>query len=283
MNIRCRSYLFLLIFFFFLSTPAYSGYAGTKAHPIPCKIKHPSDAKVEWKCRRLRKGEKLEDLFGDRWVDLLRFNRVDRRHAYIGYYLKVPKLLEDIADFTPMPKEYPPAREEPKFILVDLSEQFLGAYEYGRLIFSGPIATGEKENLTPNGEFRISAIDRNHKSSLYTIEDTDKPYPMTYGLMFHITKSGVTYWIHGRDLPGYPASHGCIGLYDEVMQKEYYGFPKDPVLEDAKRLYEWVINSNQNDGRYHNLKDGPRVIIIGQAPGTRAPSGVKSQTPYRHG
>ncbi len=28
------------------------------------------------------------------------------------------------------------------------------------------------------------------------------------------------FWIHGCDLPGYPASHGCVGLYDEEMQKK---------------------------------------------------------------
>ena len=44
--------------------------------------------------------------------------------------------------------------------------------------------------------------------------------------------------IHGRDLPGYPASHGCIGLYDEPMQKEQYGVPGDPELNDAKRRFE---------------------------------------------
>lgn len=251
--------------------PDYSGSETDKVRPIPCKIKHPSDTKVEWKCRHLKKGEKLEELFGSRWVDLLRFNRIDRRHAYIETYLKVPKRLDDIADLTPMPKEYPSAKKDSKFILIDLSEQFLGAYEYGSLVFSSPITTGEDENETPNGEFRITAFDRNHESSLYTIEDTDKPYPMNYGLMFHVTRSGVTYWLHGRDLPGYPASHGCIGLYDEEMQKKYYGFPKDPILEDARRLYEWVINPNPDNGRYRILKDGPKVLIISQTPGIQTP------------
>lgn len=46
-----------------------------------------------------------------------------------GANLKVPLRLEDIIDFTPMPKEYPAAENDERFILVDLSEQFLGAYE----------------------------------------------------------------------------------------------------------------------------------------------------------
>jgi hypothetical protein len=246
----------------------YSGTADAKIVPSLCKINHPSDARVEWECKRLGKGETLESLFNNRWIDVVRFNRVDRRHVYPGIYIKVPKRLEDIKNFTPMPQFYQPAESEAKFILVNLSEQFLGAYEYGRLVFSTPIATGEKENKTPNGEFRITAFDSRRKSSLYFVEKTNKPYPMHYGLRFLISKKGIAFWIHGRDLPGYPASHGCIGLYDEQMQKKYYGNPKYPVLEDAKILFEWVISSLVDDGKIHFLEEGPIILIIGNAPGT---------------
>jgi hypothetical protein len=231
-------------------------------------MSHPSDAGVDWECHRLRSGETLERLFGDRWKDVARFNRIDRRHAYPGNFLKVPKRLEDIADFTPMPREYPSASSEAKFILVDLSEQFLGAYEFGRLVFSSPIATGEKGNETPTGDFNITATSRVHRSSLYMIENTEVPYPMNYALRFYINKQGVAFWIHGRDLPGYPASHGCIGLTDETMQKKYYHVPKNPVLEDARTLYEWARGSPPDSEGFQIVKDGPRVLIIGHAPGT---------------
>jgi hypothetical protein len=229
-------------------------------------IHHPSDDNIEFQCYRMKKGETLEKLFGDRWIDLARFNRVDRRHVYQGIFIKVPKNLAAIRDFSPMPKFYQPAEKEKKFLLVDLSEQFLGAYEFGHLIFSTPIATGEKGNETPNGEFRISAIDRRHISSLYFVEKTKRPYPMHYGLRFHISKRGVAFWIHSRDLPGYPASHGCIGLYDEEMQKKYYGYPKTPVLEDARTFFEWVISPAEDNGKFQVIKDGPRIVITGQAP-----------------
>jgi hypothetical protein len=39
-------------------------------------------------------------------------------------------------------------------------------------------------------------------------------------------------------VPDYPNSHGCIGLYDKPRQKEQNGVPKDPELNDAKRLFE---------------------------------------------
>jgi len=253
----------------------YSGTAEAKIVPSLCKINHPSDVQLVWECRRLQKGETLESLFNARWIDVVRFNRVDRRHVYPGIYIKVPKRLEDIKNFTPMPQYYQPAESEAKFILVNLSEQFLGAYEYGRLIFSTPIATGEKGNETPNGEFRITAFDSQRKSSLYFVEKTNKPYPMHYGLRFHISKKGIAFWIHGRDLPGYPASHGCIGLYDEQMQKKYYGNPKNPVLEDAKILFEWVNSSLVDDGKIHFLEEGLKMVIIGNGPGTAPRNGIE--------
>jgi hypothetical protein len=232
----------------------------------------------------VRARETLETLFGSRWVDVARFNRIDRRHAYPGIFLKVPKRLEDIAAFTPMPQEYPLAASEAKFILIDLAEQFLGAYEYGRLAFSAPIAAGEKGNETPAGEFAITAAHRHHHSSRYTIEKTNIPYPMNYALRFHISKKGVAFWIHGRDIPGYPASHGCIGLYDEPMQKKYYGHPREPILEDARTLYNWVLAPLPEDEKYRILDNGPRMQIVGRAPlplrgSTRARSGVKP-TPH---
>jgi hypothetical protein len=224
---------------------------------------------IEWECRTLRAGESLEKLFGERWVDVARFNRIDRRHARPGVSLKVPRRVEDLAAFQPLPSYYPEAEQDERFVLIDLSEQFLGAYEYGALRFAVPIASGAGPNEPPTGWFRVTAAHRAHRSSLYTVEGTDRPYPMNYALRFHVNRDGVSYWIHGRDLPGYPASHGCIGLYDEPMQKEQYGVPNDPELNDAKRLFEWVLGGEPADDKVIRLPRGPRVHIIGQAPGHR--------------
>jgi len=110
----------------------------SKKHPAPCQIAYPSDAAIEWDCRTLRSGESLEKLFGERWIDVARFNRIDRRHARSGTSLKVPKHLEELASFTPLPLEYPPAESESQFILIDLAEQFLGAYEYAPYALPSP-------------------------------------------------------------------------------------------------------------------------------------------------
>ena len=245
--------------------------ATVSAEPVPdtCRIHYPSDARIPWTCLRIRRQTDVKQLFGTHWRGVLRFNRIDRRHIYPGVRLKVPKELAEVADFTPLPRTYAPAAGIPKFILVDLTEQFLGAYDNGKLAMSFPITSGDNavaERRTPVGTFHITAYDRLHVSSLYDLADTNKPYPMHYALRFLITLSGVAVWIHGRDVPGYAASHGCVGLYDEQMQKTYYGTPRDPILEDARTLYEWAIAPHPDDGRFHTLSDGPTVEIIGQAP-----------------
>jgi len=237
-----------------------------KKHRGPCEIAYPSDATVEWDCRALRSGESLETLFGEHWIEVARFNRIDRRHARPGLSIKVPRRLDDLAQFTPLPLFYPPGELEEQFILIDLSEQYLGAYEYGALRFMTPIASGDGLNETPAGKFRLTAAHRQHLSSLYSIEGTDRPYPMNYALRFHVNREGVSYWIHGRDMPGYPVSHGCIGLYDETMQQEQYGVPKEPELSAAQKLFDWVLGSEPDDVRMIPLPHGPHVHIIGQAP-----------------
>ena len=248
----------------FLSVSAQAD--SPKKHRGLCEVHHPSDAMVEWDCRTMRAGESLEALFGENWIDVARFNRIDRRHARPGLSIKVPRRLEELVAFNPLPSLDQAAEQDEKFILIDLEEQFLGAYEFGALRFATPIASGEKPNETPIGKFRLTAAYRQHQSSLYMIEGTDRPYPMHYALRFHVNREGVSYWIHGRDMPGYPASHGCIDLYDESMQKEQNGTPKEPELSDAQRLFVWVLGSESDDDRVIPLPRGPRVHIIGQAP-----------------
>jgi L,D-transpeptidase catalytic domain len=238
----------------------------------PCALRHPSDARLTWRCRVIGRGETVERLFGDRWSDVLRFNRIDRRHAVAGVPLKVPRRLEDVRAFTPMPANYPPAGAAAKFVLVDLDEQFLGAYEHGRLVFSSPVSAGGKDHPTPAGDFMITAAHRHHSSSLYSIEGTDIPYPMGWALRFYVERDGVSFWLHGRDIPGYPASHGCIGLYDEWMQQSYFALPAQPMLDDARRLYEWVVGAGADDAQFRSVA-GPRLRIV------RGPSATRTTSP----
>lgn len=259
---------------------ASEGTAAVKLKSL-CGVRFPGDAPIEWDCVKLTSKDTPQKLFGEYWQDVLRFNRMDRRHFYGGMSIKVPRRLEEVKGFSPLPRFYPEAEADEKFILVDQAEMFLGAYEYGKLVFSTPAAVGVEGHRAPNGEFRIDAIDRRHTSNMYTMEEIGRRYPMHYGLRFFQDKSIPTtpsYYIHGRDVPGYPASHGCIGLYDEEMQIEYYSAYdrkvygrdyhelKPPLLEGIKVLYRWVVGSHDDSGKFHKIDYGPRVKIIGTPP-----------------
>ncbi len=133
-----------------------------KKHHSPCDIRYPSDATIEWKCWTLRAGETLETLFGERWSSVARFNRIDRRHVHAGVSIKIPKQIEDVEYFAPLPLLYLAVEQDRRFILINLSEQFLGAYEYGVLRFAVPIVSGNGQDETPTGEFRALIYHTHH-------------------------------------------------------------------------------------------------------------------------
>lgn len=193
----------------------------------------PTVSTVPYRTIKLRKGDTLYKLFKQDWKLVARFNQIDERHLIGGRTLKVPRKLEMLKNWTPLPKEYLSAKNRSKYILVILEEQFLGAYENGKLIFDMPISSGRpKEKCdapngdcsTPVGKFRILGGDWDHISSLYDDPDGN-PYPMPWAIRFYVSKSGIQYWIHGGDLPDYPASHGCIRV----------------TKKDALKLFRWLF------------------------------------------
>lgn len=221
-----------------------------------------NSCEIDWTYYSIDKKQKLEEVFRDSWINILRFNRLDRKHLWPGRKIKIPRNLTDIERYTPLPSCYKPAESYGKYVLVSLENQFLGCYESGRLVFSFPISSGKQPHETPVGSFKVLERHRDHLSSKYKIKELDVPYPMHWGVKFHTSREGEGFWIHGRDLPGYPDSHGCIGLYDEEMQKQYYGHPKNPRLDDAKRFYLWLFPGTENDKRYIIISNGPPVEIV---------------------
>lgn len=234
------------------------------------RIEYPSQKGMRWHPRFVGPHETLESLYGNDWVWVARFNRVDRRHVYPGMTIKEPERMGDIRGYTPLPNELPNAKVYRKYILLDLTEQWIGAYERGKLKFSMPAATGKADTATPVGIFRISARHQTHVSSLYKISGEEgEQYPMDYALRFHTDDKNVGYWIHARDLPGRPASHGCVGLYDEEMQERTFGIPKKPVMVDSRKLYEWAVpDSEYGDdyGDYEEVEGGPILEVRGILP-----------------
>lgn len=240
-----------------------------KAREDLSRVEYPSLKNIKWHAQFIEPQQSLESLFGADWVLVARFNRVDRRHVYPGVTIKVPDNMADIRTYTPLPSFYPPASKRGKYILVDITEQWLGAYENGKLVFSTPAATGKETAETPTGMFRISTRHRHHTSSLYKTADDEEQYPMDNALRFHIGTDNIAYWLHARDLPGRPASHGCIGLYDEEMQKRVFSTPDKPVLRDSQKLYSWAAGEDEygeDSGETEELEGGPIVEVRGSLP-----------------
>lgn len=233
------------------------------------RVEYPSLKTIKWHGQFIEPNQTLESLFGDDWIAVARFNRIDRRHVYPGMTIKVPDSIADSRSYTPLPSRYQPAARHEKYILVDITEQWLGAYQYGKLLFSAPAATGKATTETPVGMFSVSTRDRNHTSSLYKTANEEEQYPMDNALRFHVGEDNVSYWIHARDLPGKPASHGCIGLYDEVMQKRVFNSPENPVLKDSQKLYAWAAGEEdygEDSGESEELEDGATVEVRGSLP-----------------
>lgn len=233
------------------------------------RVEYPSLKGIKWRAHFVKPNESLESLFGTDWIHVARLNRIDRRHVYPGMTIKVPESMADIRSYTPLPHQYDPARRHEKFILVDITEQWLGAYEHGKLVFSAPAATGKAGTETPTGMFHIDARHLTHTSSLYKTADDEEQYPMDNAMRFHIGQDNVSYWLHARDLPGRPASHGCIGLFDEEMQNRVFGTPQKPVLLDSQKLYDWAVGETDygdDFGDLDELEDGPTVEVRGTLP-----------------
>jgi hypothetical protein len=263
----------LLVGFTVLRTPSQTDTPAAspedKAKEDLSRVEYPSLKNVKWHPLFIEPHQTLESFFGPDWVLVARFNRIDRRHVYPGMTIKAPDNIEDIRTYTPMPRMYQPAVRHAKYLLVDITEQWLGAYEFGKLVFSTPAATGKATTETPVGIFRISTRHLNHTSSLYKTANDEEQYPMDNALRFYIGPDNVSYWLHARDLPGRPASHGCIGLFDEEMQLRVFGTPQQPVLKDSHKLYAWAAGEDEygeDSGEAEELEDGPVVEVRGELP-----------------
>ncbi len=110
-----------------------------------------------------------------------------------------------------LPERISSNSQSPQFILIDVGQQCLGLYAYGRLIHQFPISSGR--NGTPARRFVISSKEQDHYSSKY--DNAWMPYSLRlFG----------DYFLHGGILPSYAASHGCIRM----------------IYENAVFVYNWA-------------------------------------------
>jgi len=118
--------------------------------------------------------------------------------------LKGRPILEAAPELKPGQYIWAPASvpEGPGLVLVNLDTQRLVAFRNGLPIGASTVSTGAQGHETPTGVFTILQKQQEHYSSTYN----NAPMPN----MQRLTWQGIA--LHAGNLPGYPASHGCIRL-----------------------------------------------------------------------
>jgi hypothetical protein len=96
----------------------------------------------------------------------------------------------------------------PLVVLVSVPQQIMHVYRNGILIGRSSVSTGSKGHATPGGVFSILEKKKEHYSKKYD----NAPMPN----MQRLTWTGIA--MHSGNLPGYPASHGCIRLPFDFSQ-----------------------------------------------------------------
>ena len=122
------------------------------------------------------------------------------------------------APFDTLPKDLKPGQfiwapeavpAGPLVMVISLDEQLAYVYRNGLRIGTSTVSTGKKGKETPTGVFTILQKHKEHKSTLYD----DAPMPF----MQRLTWDGIA--LHAGNLPGYPASHGCVRLPYEFARR----------------------------------------------------------------
>lgn len=127
----------------------------------------------------------------------------------------------------------------PLLVVVSLRRQKVRVYDANGEIASSRISSGRPGFNTPTGVFSILEKNVYHTSNIYS--GASMPYQE------RITWSGIAF--HAGDIPGFPASHGCIRL-PFAFSKKLYGLTKlgtrvvvtseevEPIAFDSPKLFQ---------------------------------------------
>ncbi len=120
-------------------------------------------------------------------------------------------VVKDIRDLEPGEFTWHPERSPsgPVAIVVSIPDQRVHVYRNGVRIAVSTCSTGKPGHSTPTGVFTVLQKDKHHRSSTYG----GAPMPN----MNRLTWDGIA--LHAGNLPGYPASHGCVRLPTEFSAK----------------------------------------------------------------
>ncbi len=169
-------------------------------------------------CVKVKHGDTWARLFPDKKERdiVMRVNRTNIALYYRPFVL-VPNDLGslDYMDYSPFPKRVNVDQE--KLLLIDMKKHAFAAYNrYGYQTYWGPISGGKgwcpdvgEACNTVVGSFKIvRKKGEDCESSKFPLPDGGAEMP--YCMHFH-----KGYAIHGAQLPGFHASHGCVRLFTE--------------------------------------------------------------------
>ncbi len=117
-------------------------------------------------------------------------------------------------------------------IVVSIPEQRVHVYRNGVRIAVSTCSTGKPGHGTPTGVFTVLQKDKDHRSSTYN----NAPMPN----MNRLTWDGIA--LHAGNLPGYPASHGCVRLPFQFSEKLFtVTHIGTPVIISGSRSDPWSL------------------------------------------
>ena len=97
----------------------------------------------------------------------------------------------------------------PIMAIVSIKDQRISLYDANGAAMRAPVSSGAATYETPIGIYSILQKNKEHYSNVY--DDAAMPF------MQRITWSGVA--LHEGQLPGYPASHGCVRLPNSLAEQ----------------------------------------------------------------
>jgi len=104
-----------------------------------------------------------------------------------------------------------PGEEKEQAVVITLSQQRAVLYLDGQAINTSSVSTGRKGYATPTGTFVITNKHRSWTSTIYKVA-------MPWFMRLNCGAIGL----HAGNVPGYPASHGCIRL-PSSKAKAFFG------------------------------------------------------------
>ncbi len=182
--------------------------------------------------------EEIRALVGsDNIAAVLRINRANSGYLVPGTVITIPD--DFAADLSPFPQHLDIAKDIPKLIVIAQRVQAIGLYEHGVLIRWGPTSTGKQETPTQNGLF---STNWKGKEVVSTFDDE---WILKWN--FNIVNfEGIG--MHQYTMPGVPASHSCIRLFET----------------DAKFIYDWADQWILASNGETRLAYGTPVILFGE-------------------